>query len=576
MLLRIFSLVCAILCLLPSASGSVLKGSLNVDNSFKVYISTDDSMRGVSLGSRSDEKWWITYDFSSSLTAGQDYYLHVGVTDFSGVGGFLGGFTVEGTDHLFSNNRDDVTTNPTIWRVSTTGWNNYQSATSYGANGVAPWGGIPTIPVRAKWIWSLDNENDNVVYFSTKIEAVEPLAHYKLEESSWNGISRDVIDATGNGYNGKVIDNATAFLPNTPISCRAMNIPTNNSGEVRSALNTGINVSTEIGNTGTISFWYRPTVDLVAGTPARALFDATGNTIPREHFYLVIQDGSLKFRVKNGNDESIFYSSPINPVAGEWLFISVTWDLERGRYQIFAKSEDGVTFLFETRTDDSPSSIANNSRTLFIGDNRNLDTNRVPGIVYNSAYGDFDDIRVYKHALTKSMAEALYLERDNCDPEINHYQVIHEGNGLTCEAETVTIRACTNAYDGTCTLSNEPVTLDVKATGSGLVTESISFTGTGRASIPYTVAESTVLSIENPSISATNATVCFDGSTTNCNLTFSDAGFRFLYGTGNDARLPNQTSGTEFGDVLKIQAVKNSNGVCTGLFNGNKDVDLSQ
>jgi MSHA biogenesis protein MshQ len=174
------------------------------------------------------------------------------------------------------------------------------------------------------------------------------------------------------------------------------------------------------------------------------------------------------------------------------------------------------------------------------------------------------------------MAEALYLERDNCDPEINHYQVIHEGNGLTCEAETVTIKACTNAYDGTCTLSNEPVTLDVKATGSGLVTESISFTGTGRASIPYTVAESTVLSIENPSISATNATVCFDGSTTNCNLTFSDAGFRFLYGTGNDARLPNQTSGTEFGDVLKIQAVKNSNGVCTGLFNGNKDVDLSQ
>jgi MSHA biogenesis protein MshQ len=189
LLLRIFAFISAIVCLLPSALASVISNSINVDNSFKVYISTDDSVRGTLLGSIADDNWWITYDFTSSLIPGQDYYLHIKATNLNGVGGFLGGFTIAGTDHLFSNNRDDVTTNPTTWLVSTTGWNNYQPATSYGANGDAHWGFIPTIPVRAKWIWSSNNNADNIVYFSTKIKAVELLAHYKLEEPSWNGAS---------------------------------------------------------------------------------------------------------------------------------------------------------------------------------------------------------------------------------------------------------------------------------------------------------------------------------------------------------------------------------------------------
>jgi MSHA biogenesis protein MshQ len=204
---------------------------------------------------------------------------------------------------------------------------------------------------------------------------------------------------------------------------------------------------------------------------------------------------------------------------------------------------------------------------------------RVGGVSNSTGYdfhGLLDEFRVYESALTTAQIQIIMAERHPCDTQvIDHYQIIHDGNGLTCDAETVTINACTNTYDGSCTLSDQPVTLDVVATGSSAITDSISFTGTTTASIPYTIAESTVLSINNESIVAANSIVCFDGSTNNCNLLFADAGFRFLNGSsGSSEVITNQIAGTSF--PLRIEAVQNNNGVCEGLFTGNKNVNLSQ
>lgn len=112
------------------------------------------------------------------------------------------------------------------------------------------------------------------------------------------------------------------------------------------------------------------------------------------------------------------------------------------------------------------------------------------------------------------------------------------------------------------------MTPDVKATGSSSSVNNITFTGTGTASIPYTVAESTALSVENPTISAT---VCSDS----CNLVFADAGFRFLNGNaGVSETITNQIVGNRF--PLRLQVVKNNNGVCEALFVDNKEVFFSQ
>ena len=71
--------------------------------------------------------------------------------------------------------------------------------------------------------------------------------------------------------------------------------------------------------------------------------------------------------------------------------------------------------------------------------------------------------------------------------------------------------------------------------------------------------------------------VCINsGSGADCDIAFADAGFKFLYGATNTLTIPTQVAGNNFSDTLKLQAVKDNNGVCTGLFSGNVNVDLAQ
>jgi len=155
---------------------------------------------------------------------------------------------------------------------------------------------------------------------------------------------------------------------------------------------------------------------------------------------------------------------------------------------------------------------------------------------------------------------------------LDHYEISHDGQGLTCDTETVTIKACTNTSCST--ESTESVELNFLADGVIISTED--FIGSTTVSFNHTIAETLTFSLSNETIAADNPLVCNDGSGTSCDMTFSTAGFRFLSGTGTNTTVPNQTAGAVFSESLRLQAVKDSNGVCTGVFNGNTSIKLSQ
>lgn len=154
-------------------------------------------------------------------------------------------------------------------------------------------------------------------------------------------------------------------------------------------------------------------------------------------------------------------------------------------------------------------------------------------------------------------------------PSVDHYLIEHDGQGLTCEAESITIKACANASCST--LSTESVTLNFQANG---VTKSTpTFTGSTLVSLVQTTPTTLTLSIDNPSIAPTNPLVCDDGAGTSCDIVFNDTGFLF-YGDGTVDNIGNQIAG-KFSDVapngqpVTIRAVQSNplTGQCDALIN---------
>jgi hypothetical protein len=153
-------------------------------------------------------------------------------------------------------------------------------------------------------------------------------------------------------------------------------------------------------------------------------------------------------------------------------------------------------------------------------------------------------------------------------PTVHHYEIIHDGNGLTCAVEPITIKACS---DASCS-STVTDASDVKLSINGSELKTVTVVG-GSTSTDFSFPSLTPTPIATLSLDKTFQ--CTNGASTSCNITFADSEFRFLYGNGNSDKITNQTSGKVFSG-LKVQARKNVNGECEGIFNGLVNIKLAQ
>jgi hypothetical protein len=133
--------------------------NVSTDNVDEVYLN------GALLGGSSD--WQQASNYSMALQNGINVIAVKG-TDVGGPGGLIAEITWNGSSAYSDSS----------WKVSTVfqaGWeqigfddSGWSAATTYGAYGVGPWLerviGFPT-GSPAQWIWSADNDADNLVYF---------------------------------------------------------------------------------------------------------------------------------------------------------------------------------------------------------------------------------------------------------------------------------------------------------------------------------------------------------------------------------------------------------------------------
>jgi len=160
-----------------TANGSnetTLTGTLTVDNSFELYVSTNDSQLGTLLATGSN--WAAAYNFAAQLTHGVSNYVHIVAHNVGGPGGLLGQFSLSDAQFAFANSSTVEYTNAADWKVSLSGFGGtYSTPVNEGVNGVGPWGYISPISGSSNWIWnynSIGSGDFNNEYFSMKINPI--------------------------------------------------------------------------------------------------------------------------------------------------------------------------------------------------------------------------------------------------------------------------------------------------------------------------------------------------------------------------------------------------------------------
>lgn len=113
-------------------------------------------------------------------------------------------------------------------------------------------------------------------------------------------------------------------------------------------------------------------------------------------------------------------------------------------------------------------------------------------------------------------------------PTLDHVRIVHDGGGLTCAPETVTLKACADASCSSLYLGS--VTSDINSTAGTWSQDPVTFTG-GQTTVTLTKSTTgnAVLSgtVTSPS-AASSAIVCYNGNTAGaCTLPFSAASCAF-------------------------------------------------
>jgi len=275
------------------------------------------------------------------------------------------------------------------------------------------------------------------------------VAYYPLDELSYNGSAGEVRDASGNGHDGTTVGNVTAYPESDPDIkvCSGANVADNNSAGVIDAIDTGVDLDSDVGNQGTIDFWYWSPTRWRQLNYDRMLLDASEipNNPGSKYFYLMLLDAQnsggpggrgarLHFELEDSSDANhAVETSRIDIDRNTWTHIAVTWDLSAQELQIFVNGA-----LAQSATITSTGALGN-LESLYLGDNRG--NYQVAPMTGNSANGRFDEARVYNRVLSQSEIAADRDATHPCGGGIDHFVIGHDGAGINCRTEPVTLTA---------------------------------------------------------------------------------------------------------------------------------------
>ncbi|GAW94426.1 MULTISPECIES: LamG domain-containing protein [Colwellia] len=381
--------------------------------------------------------------------------------------------------------------------------------------------------------------------------AAELVAYYQMDELAWNGTDEVVSELGtlhGTAVGGLSTDRVNPARVGNPGTCGYGYFD-----GVNDFVQIAHDDSLSFTNEFTISTWIYPTK-----LPSSGLMTILSKDTNYE--FHVTPDGEIYWWWNDATGAArSFNSSGANITANNWYHIAITY--KDGEQVIYV---NGVN----KGQDNQATNLFSNTDPLQIGQDQ----------YFSGRYfqGRIDEVKLYSGALSATEIDAIYQEVHLCDSYIDHFEVsTQNGQGLTCEQDIITIKACA---DAACSpyLDEANVVLSVTDSSNNVVlNKNVTFVG-GEIDVSYIHTKQ-----EDVTLSLDQAYECTYGAPATCEVVFTDAGFRFVSVASGSTLLPLQLSGKPStigynADVLKVEAVKTDNsGACAPLLITGSVIDMA-
>ncbi|MCJ8268506.1 MAG: LamG domain-containing protein, partial [Psychrosphaera sp.] len=374
-----------------------------------------------------------------------------------------------------------------------------------------------------------------------------PVAEYRFDESSYTGAANEVVDNIG-GFHGS----ATLAQPVEGKVCNAVDFSDANVTDYITLAKGSLNGR----STFSVSVWAK-----TSSNAAQTIISAA-NSGTTDELSMWFTSGTSFDPYQKGNTSGSIATSTISD--NNW------------HHLVWTQSNSDECFYRDKVLQGCKPNNASilDIPALILGQEQ--DNGSIPFPRWWAFEGLIDELLIFGSALSGSQISTIYDNQNagkgydgstrNCSSttDIDHYQIIHDGQALTCATESVVIKAC---LDAACTsFYEDPITLNLNVGNTTVATSTLT-DGIGSAIFNYTSVGDATLSVSGASQPAINAQTCLLGADNDCEMTFASAGF-----------LVNMTEGESCqANTVTIQAVKQSDTgtSCAPAFTGSQAVNLS-
>ena len=286
------------------------------------------------------------------------------------------------------------------------------------------------------------------------------LAYFQLDEASgtWNGTPGEIADQSVN-FNGAFALGTGAGVDAVPARvCNGIDIPFNNTNGQQYGFDSTVDIDDDVGNLGTISFWYNSDNAWVGGG-SRMLMDASPDDLePQDkYFYLELQNnGRLEFALEDDSDGDFRFTTGVFTFAANtWVHLAVTWDMGGAR-------EIYVNGTLAASNSSGTTGQIGELRTLYFGDNRS--TYHFGG-TGNSANGIIDEARIYARVQTGAEITTDMNATHPCPSTLAGFDISPATTmASTCLPNAITITALDSFGN---TITDYTGTVTISTTGHG-------------------------------------------------------------------------------------------------------------